>query len=126
MLDVSIRPHILDVVCEQQYPRNICDYLPDNVEENKVVQANTGMYLTLYRVLINVPSLFIGLFCGAWCDTYGRKLPMTIPCVGSNLAVVVYIVSKQFKQWALVILLVGAFIQCLFGKNAVATIAVNS
>ncbi|KAL4235365.1 hypothetical protein ACF0H5_007001 [Mactra antiquata] len=126
MLDVSIRPHILDVVCEQQYPRNICDYLPDNVEENKLVQANTGMYLTLYRVLINVPGLFIGLFFGAWCDTNGRKLPMTIPCVGNILAVVVYIVSKQFKHWALVILLVGAFIQGLFGRNAVVTIAVNS
>ncbi|XP_012940852.2 proton-coupled folate transporter [Aplysia californica] len=83
-------------------------------------------FLMIYRVLVNVPAMFLGLFCGAWSDHTGRKLPMMIPSLGSIFAVVLYMLGLLLREHTLVIIMAGALVQGLLGKSSVITMAVNS
>lgn len=65
----------------------------------------------IYRILANVPAIILSLFCGAWSDQTGRKLPMMIPSVGSILAVLLYMLSLMIKEHTLMILMFGALVQ---------------
>ena len=65
----------------------------------------------IYRILVNVPAVFLGLFCGAWSDVTGRKLPMMIPSLGSILAVVLYMMGMVLDRYTIVIIMLGAMVQ---------------
>ncbi|KAK3589139.1 hypothetical protein CHS0354_017106 [Potamilus streckersoni] len=128
MLDATTRPYIIRIVCHGRYPDNdsICRNLDQypNLEDD--IQGEAGMYLVYYRILVNLPAIFLGLFCGAWSDKYGRKIPMMLPSLGSVLAVLLYMLSISKQDWAIGLILVGAALQGVFGKSSVITMAVNS
>lgn len=128
MLDATIRPYIIRVVCHARFPTNdsICQNLDSYQELEDDVQAEAGSYLIYYRMLVNIPAIALGLFCGAWSDKYGRKIPMMLPSLGSVFSVLFYMLSLASTENAMVFTLIGALIQGSFGKSSVITMAVNS
>lgn len=141
MLDAAIRPYIIRAVCEditRDAPRltvldNVtmttmqpCHYLKELPDLEQSVQERSAIFLMVYRILVNVPAVFLGLFCGAWSDRTGRKLPMMLPSLGSILAVVLYLLGLVVTQHTLLIIMAGALVQGLMGKSSVITMAVNS
>ena len=128
MLDATTRPYIVKVVCHTKFSENdsICGELDKYPEIEDDVQADAGLYLMYYRIIVNLPAIFLGLFCGAWSDKYGRKVPMLLPSLGSVFSVLLYMCSLASDNWTIGWILVGAFVQGIFGKSSVITMAVNS
>ncbi|XP_059139022.1 proton-coupled folate transporter-like [Physella acuta] len=146
MLDAAIRPFVINAVCKDMTrdmvivsndwtPRqqmfmngslDPCDYLEELPLLESPVQARSATFLMIYRILVSVPAVFLGLFCGAWSDRTGRKLPMMIPSLGSILAVLLYMIGIVMVQHTLMIIMVGALVQGILGKSSVITMAVNS
>ncbi|RUS89235.1 hypothetical protein EGW08_002978 [Elysia chlorotica] len=149
MLDAAVRPYIIRAVCEdltrdvvvingqwasrQKVVDNItmatiepCFYLKELPDLENEVQERSATYLMIYRILINVPAVFLGLFCGAWSDRTGRKLPMMLPSLGSILAVLLYLMGLVVTKHTLLIIMGGALLQGIMGKSSVITMAVNS
>ncbi|KAK7087292.1 proton-coupled folate transporter-like [Littorina saxatilis] len=104
----------------------VCLRLHELPEIEAEVQRHAAGVLVAHRVLVNIPAVVLGLFCGAWSDTRGRKLPMMAPSVGSCLAVVLYLTSMQARDMKVALLLAGAATQGIFGKTALIAMAVNS
>ena len=94
----------------------------------KEVQSESAAYLIYYKLLVNLPAVLLGLFCGAWSDRVGRKLPVLLCCVGTVLAVICYMGSLALgsQGLALPLILTGAAIRGVFGKSAVITMALHS
>ncbi|XP_076452245.1 proton-coupled folate transporter-like [Babylonia areolata] len=90
------------------------------------IQRQAAGIVVAHRLLVSVPAVFLGLFCGAWSDTRGRKLPMMAPSVGSCLAVVFYILCMQVSHTKVALLLAGAATQGIFGKTQLISMALNS
>lgn len=129
MLDALIRPYIGKAVClDMVGPANesLCLSLQRHHDLDDEVQRQSSRYIMYYRILLNVPAMVLSLFCGAWSDKFGRKIPMIAPCLGSVLSVLMYMLSVVYRQHALLFILVGAYIQGMFGKTAVITMAVHS
>lgn len=128
MLDATTRPYIIRVVCHNHFPNNrtLCKHLDAFPVIEDWIQGEAGSYLIYYRMLVNFPAIFLGLFCGAWSDKYGRKIPMMLPSLGSVMSVLFYMMSLASEDNAIGLILVGAFIQGAFGKSSVITMAVNS
>ncbi|XP_046380482.1 solute carrier family 46 member 3-like [Haliotis rufescens] len=128
MLDATIRPYIVQAVCKHMYHRNttVCTEISLFHQHEDKIQSEAASYLMYYRILVNVPAIVLGLFCGAWSDEYGRKIPMMIPSLGSVFAVILYLISVQYPDYSLVLILTGASVQGIFGKSSVITMAVNS
>ncbi|CAL1537363.1 unnamed protein product [Lymnaea stagnalis] len=146
MLDAAVRPFVINAVCHDMTrdlvivthdwtPRLVsfmngtldpCDYLDELPGIEAPVQARAATFLIIYRILVNVPAVFLGLFCGAWSDQTGRKLPMMIPSLGSILAVLLYMLGLVLVEHTLMIIMMGALIQGILGKSSVITMAVNS
>ncbi|XP_060575526.1 LOW QUALITY PROTEIN: tetracycline resistance protein, class G-like [Ruditapes philippinarum] len=128
MLDATIRPYIIRVVCHSRFPTN--DSLCRNLDAFPVledeIQSEAGNYLIYYRMLVNFPAIFLGLFCGAWSDKYGRKIPMMLPSLAAYFSVLMYMLSLASPDHAIVFVLLGALVQGSFGKSSVITMAVNS
>lgn len=128
MLDATTRPYILKAVCHDNFPFNATycqhiDWYPD-IESD--IQRKSATYLIYYRILINVPSVILGLFCGAYSDKYGRKIPMMLPSLGSVFGVLLYMASLAYDEFRIPLILIGAAVQGMFGKSTVITMAVNS
>ena len=71
--------------------------------------------------------MILSLFAGAWCDHVGRKIPVVLPCFGTILAVLLYMLSMVCGPDAMLpLVLVGASIRGIFGKSAVITMALHS
>lgn len=128
MLDATTRPYIIRTVCHTRFPANdsLCRNLNSFPELEDEIQSEAGNYLIYYRMLVNFPAIFLGLFCGAWSDKYGRKIPMMLPSLGSVFSVLMYMLSLASADHAIVFILIGALIQGAFGKSSVITMAVNS
>lgn len=128
MLDTSTRQYILKAVCNRNYPLNISCCL--NIEQfpdvEDYIQKQSGIYLIFYRIIINAPAVVLGLFCGAFSDRYGRKIPMILPSIGSILGVCFYIASLFYLKLQLPLIMVGASLQGISGKSTIITMAVNS
>jgi len=128
MLDATTRPYIVRAVCQETFPDNasICqniDMFPEKEDEVQLMAAN---YLMYYRLLMTIPAVFLGLFCGAYSDKYGRKIPMMMPSIGSVFAVLLYMLSIMCEEYRIPLILVGSALQGMFGKSSVITMAVNS
>ncbi|XP_067649602.1 lysosomal proton-coupled steroid conjugate and bile acid symporter SLC46A3-like [Haliotis asinina] len=128
MLDATIGPYILQAVCRDMFRLNttVCTEIGLFHQHEDKIQNKAASFLIYYRMLVNVPALVLGLFCGAWSDEYGRKIPMMIPCLGSMFAVILYLFSVQYPDYSIVLVLTGASVQGIFGKSSVITMAVNS
>ncbi|XP_041379490.1 proton-coupled folate transporter-like [Gigantopelta aegis] len=128
MLDATIRPYLVQAVCRDMFHDNMsmCNSTHRFYSVQNDVQSNAARYLMYYRILVSIPAVLLGLLCGAWSDRNGRKFPMMVPGIGSVLAVIVYLISMQYEELALPLILIGAATQGIFGKSAVITMAVNS
>ncbi|GFN99410.1 solute carrier family 46 member 3 [Plakobranchus ocellatus] len=147
MLDAAVRPYIIRAVCEDLTRNNMmlvstewtaghrsfynasieaCYFLKEMPSLERAVQERSATFLMIYRIVINVPAVFLGLFCGAWSDRTGRKLPMMLPSLGSILAVLLYLLGMVVLDHTLLIIMAGALVQGLLGKSSVITMAVNS
>ncbi|XP_076434745.1 proton-coupled folate transporter-like [Babylonia areolata] len=104
----------------------VCERLGQFVEVEAEVQRHAAGIVVAHRILVNLPAVVLGLFCGAWSDRKGRKLPMMAPSAGSCLAVVLYLASTQVSHVKVALVLAGAFTQGIFGKASVIAMAVNS
>uniref|UniRef100_A0A0B7AJA2 Major facilitator superfamily (MFS) profile domain-containing protein n=1 Tax=Arion vulgaris TaxID=1028688 RepID=A0A0B7AJA2_9EUPU len=146
MLDAAVRPFVVVAVCQdmtrdlvivakdwtsrielfQNGSLDPCDFLDEFPTLQTEIHSRAATFLMIYRILVNVPAIILSLFCGAWSDQTGRKLPMMVPSIGSILAVLLYMAGVIMTQHTLLIIMVGALVQGLLGKSSVITMAVNS
>lgn len=78
---------------EFQYDADICANLSSHPEEQVSVQQVVSTINMYTELVTNIPAVFFVLFLGSWSDKYGRKIPMTLPLIGSFLATLLYLVS---------------------------------
>ena len=130
LLEPSLRLYIYQEVCSHEYPNDTtCFHLRHFPDREELVQKNAATYLMVYKLILNLPAIFLGLFCGAWSDKVGRKLPIMLSSFGTIVAVIVYMLSMLTDKNGLSLLplvLVGAAIRGAFGKSAVMTMALHS
>ena len=165
MLEPTVRVFIYEAVCLNEFPPrghrhwlyhhhhdglvtasgghdSTCAHLHRHPERELIVQHTAAHYMMYYKLLLNFPAMLLVLFCGAWSDRAGRKLPIILTCFGTTSAVVLYMSSiyvgglmgggdgrGQVGHGAvpfLPLLLIGAAIRGSFGRSAVMTMAVHS
>ena len=91
------------------------------------VQSQSSTHLIVYKLLMDAPFiLFTSLFCGAWSDRVGRKLPIVVACVGAVVAVIVFLFSTFRGAPSIMLIMIGALIRGCFGKSAVVTMSLQS
>jgi len=80
-----------------------------------------------YKLIINLPAVLLLLFCGAWSDRVGRKLPVILSSFGTVIAVIFFMISRVIDKWTLFLFLVfvGAAVRGAFGKSTVMTMAMH-
>ncbi len=106
---------------------SICGALQDNRDIEEEIQEDSAKYIMAYKILLNLPAVLLGLFCGAWSDRIGRKVPVMLPCVGTIFATLLYMTSMvSTSEWTLSLVLSGAALRGAFGKSAVVTMALHS
>jgi len=129
MLEPSVVMYIYLGVCHTMYTTDLmCDNLSEYPDEQDAVQRKATKFLTWYRFLSDLPVLGLTLFVGSWSDKVGRKLVMILPCLGTVLTVMLYLISTLFiKQgYFLAMVLCGAIMRGLFGGNVIMMMAVQS
>ena len=92
-------------------------------------QQHAATYLMIYKILVNLPALFLGLFCGAWSDRIGRKVPVMLCCFGTIIACLCFLSSltlEKFLNFQLPLIFVGAGIRGCFGRSALISMALHS
>lgn len=128
LLDAVLRPNVPQIVCYSMYPSRIhsCRHIEDNVDIEDIVQKQATTYMILHKLITNLPALVLGMFCGAWSDKYGRKLPMVMPSLGTTFAVLLYMAANMAYDGSIACFLVGSVIHGCFGKTAMVSMAVSS
>jgi len=71
-----------------------CSHLSDYPDKEDDVQATAANYLMYYKLIVNLPALLLLLFCGAWSDRVGRKLPVILSSFGTVIAVIFFMISR--------------------------------
>ncbi|XP_013419249.1 proton-coupled folate transporter-like [Lingula anatina] len=126
MLEPTVKLYMYQGLCLDEFPNStICRALQRHPAEEDYIQAKSANYLMYYKILLNLPAIFLGLFCGAWSDRIGRKIPIMLPCIGSTLAVCLYILSDENEN-SVAYILCGTTVNGIFGKSAIITMAVHS
>lgn len=128
LLDAILRPNIPQIVCSSLYPQynTKCHHIEQHQDIEDEVQRQATTYLILHKLLTNCPALVLGMFCGAWSDKYGRKLPFVMPSTGTIFAVLFYMGANMSEGGALPSFLIGSVVHGCFGKTAMITMAANS
>ncbi len=129
MLDPSVRLYIYQGVCFREFHNDTtCYRLKEFPDREDQIQNSSANYIMYYKLLLNCPAILLGLFCGAWSDKIGRKLPVMMTSFGTILAVMCYMLSMVMEEYGpyLPFVLVGAAIRGAFGKSAVMTMALHS
>ena len=129
MLDPTCRLFIYQGVCMEHFSNETtCYNLKDFPEREELVQTQSASYIMYYKLLLNLPAVFLGLCCGAWSDRVGRKLPVLMSPLGTILGVMCFMLSMmvQGQSTFLPLVLVGALVRGMFGKSAVISMALHS
>ncbi|XP_053374850.1 proton-coupled folate transporter-like [Mercenaria mercenaria] len=128
MLDAVLRPNIPQIVCFNMFPDRIdmCRNLETTPDLEDDVQKQATNYIIYHKCLSNFPALILGLFCGAWSDKYGRKLPMVLPSIGTTFAILLYMSANISPESSVAFFLSGSFIHGCFGKTSMISMAVYS
>jgi len=166
MLEPTVRLFIYEAVCLNEFPPrghhhwlyhhhhkdalvtssgghdSTCKHLHHHPDRELIVQDTAAHYMMYYKLLLNAPAMLLVLFCGAWSDRAGRKLPIILTCFGTTTAVVLYMSSIYVGGLMgggngrghvghhavpfLPLLLLGAAVRGSFGRSAVMTMAVHS
>ena len=132
LLEPSVRLYITEGVCRQTLAFHNqssaqCSRLSEYPDQEDAVQSTAANYLMYYKLIINLPALLLLLFCGAWSDRVGRKLPVILSSFGTVIAVIFFMISRVTVKWTLFLCLVfaGAAVRGLFGKSTVMTMAMH-
>lgn len=128
MLDAVLRPNIPQIVCFNMFPERLemCRSLETTPDLEDDVQKQATNYIIYHKCLSNFPALILGLFCGAWSDKYGRKLPMVLPSIGTTFAVLLYMSANVSPQSSVAFFLSGSLVHGCFGKTSMISMAVHS
>ncbi|XP_064620841.1 proton-coupled folate transporter-like [Lineus longissimus] len=124
----TVKLFLYQETCLDEYSieNEICYHLKNHPVEESHVQQLAANYIMYYKILLNLPAIILGLFCGAWSDRVGRKLPMILPCLGSIFAVLIYMLGMLPTWKTLPFIFIGATVNGMFGKSAVIAMAVHS
>jgi PCFT/HCP family folate transporter-like MFS transporter 1/3 len=124
----TVKLFLYQEICLDEYSieNEICYHLKNHPVEESHVQQLAANYIMYYKILLNLPAIILGLFCGAWSDRVGRKLPMILPCLGAIFAVLIYMLGMLPTWSTLPFILIGAAVNGMFGKSAVIAMAVHS
>ena len=128
MLDAVLRPNISQLVCFNMFPDRLdtCRNMENRPDLEDDIQKQATLYIIYHKCLSNLPVLVLGLFCGAWSDIYGRKLPMVLPSIGTTFAILLFMSANVHRRSSLAFFLSGSLIQGCFGKVSLFIVAVNS
>jgi len=126
MLDPVVRLYIYHSTCQELYGLETCRKLDEHEDIELAVQNSVASSIMYYKVLLNLPAILLGLFCGSWSDKVGRKLPVMLPCVGTIISVVFFLASMIPAVPTILFVLLGGAIRGAFGKSAVITMALHS
>ena len=99
LLEPSVRLYITEAVCRQMLAFHNaswtrCAHLSEYPDQEDNVQSTAANYLMYYKLIINLPALLLLLFCGAWSDHVGRKLPVILSSFGTVIAVIFFMISR--------------------------------
>jgi len=99
LLEPTVRLYIMEGVCRQMLTFHNeswirCSHLSDYPDKEDDVQATAANYLMYYKLIVNLPALLLLLFCGAWSDRVGRKLPVILSSFGTVIAVIFFMISR--------------------------------
>lgn len=130
LLEPSVRLFIYQSVCTQEYPNDTsCNHLHQYPDREDHVQRVAAEYFMYYKLILNLPAIFVGLFCGAWSDRIGRKMPVLLSSFGTIIAVLFFMTAMITDSRGVPLLplvFVGAVIRGAFGKSAIMTMALHS
>ncbi|KAK4470842.1 hypothetical protein MN116_006358 [Schistosoma mekongi] len=94
------------------------------------IQHLSGWYLLLYRFLLNIPAILTCLFYGSLLSRISQYYIMLIPCIGSIIACILFILSLILKLKLLpdsiILTLIGATLYGICGKSNAVSLSVNS
>ena len=127
ILDPTVRLYLYRSVCLEAFKNDsTCLHLRQHPNREEYVQSISASYIMYYKILLNGPAILLGLFCGAWSDKIGRKLPVMFPCLGTILSTLIYMVSMIRPEPTVIFILLGGLLNGIFGKSAVITMALHS
>ena len=90
-------------------------------ELDRPIQKMAAPFIIGYRILLNLPAMFVCLVLGNWSDQHGRKGPMILPIVGACLACCLFgsslIPGFSAIPFQMAWLLVGAIFYGFCGKS---------
>ena len=98
-------------------------------DRENFIQIMSAFYLTYYKLILNLPSVILCLFCGAWSDRAGRKILVLLSSFETIVAVLFFKLSLHVNNSSgsvFVLVLVGAAVRGAIGKSAVMTMAKHS
>ena len=128
ILEPVIRIYIFQFSCFEIYsheaPQCSLGMLEDSMDRETEVLA--AFYTVLYKNILYIPNIFLGLITGAWSDKVGRKVPVIVACLGAGFAILCYITSMLETAPTLILFLIGTAFRGTFGKSAMVTMAVHS
>ncbi|CDS40313.1 Major facilitator superfamily locus tagral substrate transporter [Echinococcus multilocularis] len=88
---------------------------------DRPIQKKAAPFIIGYRVLLNLPAMFVCLVLGSWSDQNGRKGPMILPIVGACLACCFFGISLipgyPSIPFQMAWVLAGALLYGLCGKS---------
>lgn len=145
LLEPSVRLYITEGVCRQMFALHNetwtkCSHLSEYPDQEDDVQVTAASYLMYYKLVINLPAILLLMFCGAWSDRVGRKLPVILSSFGTVVAVIFFMISRVTVlmmmmmmmcrvtvKWTLFLCFVflGAAVRGMFGKSTVMTMAMH-
>lgn len=125
LVEPAVKIHIYETLC-RTLNFTSCSSLPVNAELEDAVQSAAARWVVYAKLTRYLPALVLCLFCGAWSDNIGRKVPMLFPLVGTLLSTLVYLISYADGVDALVTVVAGTLVAGLCGDVGVMTMAVYS
>ncbi|CAH8593234.1 unnamed protein product [Heterobilharzia americana] len=94
------------------------------------IQYLTGIYLLIYRILLNIPAMISCFFYGSLAHKISHKFIMLVPCIGSILACSFFIagLSPELKLIpdTIILTLIGATLYGTCGKSSAFSMGANS
>lgn len=96
------------------------------LEDEPGIQDLAAEYMMMRRLMLGLPILVIGLFCGSWSDKFGNKLPVIVPTFGNLGGVLLYLICTLNPGKNIPLLLIGASIRGLCGRTPIITMATHS
>ena len=129
MLDPAIRLYIYKSLCiiDYGYKVNCNDpAITLKPHQEEAIQTLAAYYISMYKLSVNLPSAALGLFCGAWSDKVGRKLPVLISCFGATISALLALISTSKARYAVPLIMFSALVRGTCGKSNIISMALCS